>query len=54
MLRDGLWCVIVVFHDHTFFQRLRCFGILCVIIYLDSGVHDFVLTKQNMEQNFGQ
>ena len=46
MLRVGLWRMIVVFPDHThFLQRSRCFRILCVIINLDSGVHDYALTK---------
>ena len=41
-----MWCVIVIFPDHThLLQRSRCFVIVCVIIYLDSGVHDYVLTK---------
>ena len=42
----GLRCVIVVFPDHThclFCQRSRFSGIMCVIIYLDAGVHDYVL-----------
>ena len=35
--------VIVVFPDHT-----HEFGVICVIIYLDSGVHRYVLTTTNL------
>ena len=49
VLKVCLRCMIVVFPDDAhLLKRLRCFRILsllCVIIYVDSGVHDYVLTK---------
>ena len=38
-------CDCGISRSYFFLQRLKYFRILCVIIYLDSGVHDYVLTK---------
>ena len=41
--------MIVVFPDHThFLQRSRCFGGLCVTIYLDFGVNKNRIWGKNL------
>ena len=54
VLMVGLWCVIVIFPDHIHFFRSWDVWKSCVIIYLDSGDHDYVLKKTKSEQRFGQ